>query len=337
MRISEIGGEHGLIERIRRNFSVAAGDSLTLGVGDDAALVDLSADSELVVTTDMLVESIHFRHDWSDPYSIGWKAAAVNLSDIAAMGAEPTYAFLSIAFTAEETLERLDRLFDGFVDCLTRYGSRLAGGDTNSAPEHMVISITQIGTVPRGQALRRDTARPGDILLVTGSLGGSAAGLALLEEYGVQKADKIDKDLITLHRRPQPRIVAARAAAGTGKVRAAMDLSDGLLGDAKKLSIASGTGLRIDTASLPITDSVRAAAELLGKDPVLFALTGGEDYELLMAVDPASVDEVTAAVNDAGVALTPVGEVQKSGIRVVALNGVDDLDIADSGWDHFAS
>jgi thiamine-monophosphate kinase len=201
----------------------------------------------------------------------------------------------------------------------------------------MCISVTQIGTVPRGQALRRDAARPGDILLVTGSLGGSAVALALLDQFGVQKAEKIDKDLITLHRRPQPRIVAARAAAGTGKVRSAMDISDGLVTDARKLCTASGAGLRIDAGSLPISDSVRAAAELIGIDPVLCALTGGEDYELLLAVDPGCVDEVAAAVADAGVTLTAVGEVlNKTGVRIVAPNGVDDFEIGPGGWDHFA-
>jgi len=337
MRITDIGGEQGLIERIAKNFAVGAGDNLALGIGDDAALIDIPGGVQLVCTTDMLVEGVHFRSDWSDPYSVGWKAAAVNLSDIAAMGADPTYAFLSIGFTPDTSLEHLDRIFDGFVDCLTRYESRLAGGDTNSDPERMVLSVTQLGTIRRGDALRRDAARVGDILLVTGSLGGSAAGLALLTECGVARAEKIDKDLVTLHRRPQPRIVAARAAVATGKVRSAMDLSDGLLIDARKLCAACGAGLRIDTASLPIADSVRRAAAQIDRDPIQLALTGGEDYELLMAVDPAAVDDVVKALGDVGVPLTPVGEIVRAGCRVVAPNGEDDLEIAVAGWDHFQS
>ncbi|BDI31055.1 thiamine-monophosphate kinase [Capsulimonas corticalis] len=332
MNIKDIGGEEGFIERMRQTHAGAVGDGLILGIGDDAAIFETPAGRQSVVTTDMLVEQVHFRRDWSDPYSIGWKSAAVNLSDIAAMGAEPTLAFLSIAFSQGESVETLDRIYDGFSDCLNRYGARLAGGDTNSTPDGMVISVTLMGSVKSGQAFTRSGARPGDVLLVTGALGDSAAGLGLLQKYGLARSEKVDKDLINLHRRPQPRVMISRVLAETGQVRAAMDLSDGLLRDVSKLCAASQVGVRIDTAQLPISNATQNAAKMLAQDPTLLALQGGEDYELLVAVAPESVDAVREAVPS----LTVIGEILKSGRRIVAANGVDDLDPGAGGWDHFA-
>ncbi len=336
MRIFEIGGEFGFIERLRETYAGATGDGLAVSLGDDGAVFDPPPARQIVVTTDMLIENVHFRREWSDPYSIGWKAAAVNLSDIAAMGADPTFTFVSLAFASEETVETLERLYDGFSDCLNRYGARLAGGDTNATPDHLVLSVTQLGSVPVGEALTRTGARIGDLLLVTGTLGNSAAGLALLTEHGYPRAEKSAPSVVGAHRRPQPRVFAGRAAARTHKVRAAMDISDGLLGDVKKLCAASGVGARLDAACLPMSDELRQAAATLGKNPFAMALEGGEDYELLLAVAPSDAAAVKAAVEETGVPVTVVGEVVKAGLRVVAPNGTDDWDVSSGGWDHFS-
>ncbi len=335
MRLSDIGGEFGWIERMRQAHGGASGLGLTLAIGDDAAVLEQEAGRQLVVTTDMLVEGVHFRRDWSDPYSVGWKSAAVNLSDIAAMGAEPTFAFISIAFPAEETVEFLDRLYDGFVDCLNRYGARLAGGDTNTSPDRLVLSVTQMGTVRTGQALTRGGARVGDALLVTGTLGDSAGGLALLSKHGLARAEKMSLELVQAHRRPQPRIVAAREAARTGKVHAAMDLSDGLAGDLQKLCAASHVGARLETAGLPLSEALCQCAAVLGLNAVDLALDGGEDYELLLAVAPADVEAVRAAMTSTGMPVSQVGEIVKSGLCIVAPNGQDELPTERRGWDHF--
>lgn len=336
MKISEIGGEFGFIDRIRETYAGLPDASLMLSIGDDAALLNVPSDSKIVVTTDMLLEGVHFRREWSDPYSIGWKAAAVNLSDIAAMGAEPTVAFISLAMSAEETVENLDRLYDGFSDCLNRYGARLAGGDTNASPNGLILGVTQIGKVAANEALARSGARIGDSLLVTGTLGNSAAGLAMLERQGYPKGEKLAPMVVAAHRRPQPRIFAGRAAAMTRKVRAAMDISDGLLGDVRKLCAASDVGVRIDAANLPISDDLRQAARLLGKDPIDFALEGGEDFELLLSVAPADVNDVVAAIAETGIATVVVGEILKAGLRVMAPDGSSEIDVESRGWDHFA-
>jgi thiamine-monophosphate kinase len=334
MRIKDIGGEFGLIDRIRETYSIcqAPMHGLVVGMGDDAAVFD-SGGKQVVVTTDMLVEGVHFRRDWSDFYSIGWKAAAVNLSDIAGMGAEPTFSFISLAFGTGESVENMDRLYDGFVDCLTRYGARLAGGDTNSTPKNLVLSVTQLGEVAPGRAFLRRGAHVGDRVLVTGTLGNSAAGLALLIEAGLPRAERLDKDLVNMHRRPQPRIVASRVAAESGVVRAAMDLSDGLAADLKKLCTASGVGARIDASAIPISDGVKRVASILHKDPVLMALQGGEDYELVFCVAPDGVDSLIKSLQDAGVPATVVGEITKAGFKIMATGGQEELAVG--GWDHF--
>ncbi len=336
MRISEIGGETGLIERLRATHAGAAGSGLALAIGDDAAVLDIPAGLQVVVTTDLLVEGIHFRRDWSDAYSIGWKAAAVNLSDLAAMGADPTFTFVSLALPPEETVEGIDRLYDGLCDCLGRYGARLAGGDTNRTSGGLIVNITQLGTVPSGQALKRTGAKAGDILLVTGTLGDSAAGLALLEQHGASKSEKICRALVQSHRRPQPRVVAGLALRETGLVHCGMDLSDGLAADLPKLCAVSGVGAQVDVSRLPVSGDLAWAAPDLGRPAWKFALSGGEDCELLLAVAPADVEAARAAVAATGTMLTPIGEITRTGLRFIGPDGAD-LPTATGGWDHFAS
>ncbi len=336
MRLAEIGGEFGFIERIRGPHAAAKGHGLVVPVGDDGAVLDVPTGRQVVVTTDMLVENVHFRREWSDPYSIGWKAAAANLSDLAAMGADPAFLFVSLGVADQDTVEGLERLYDGFSDCLNRYGARLAGGDTNASPNSLVIGVTALGTVEAGRALVRSGARIGDVLLVTGSLGDAVAGLRLLETMGSAKAERAHRDLVNAHRRPPPRVPAGRAAAATGKVRAALDLSDGLAGDLGKLCAASGVGARVDLSCLPVSDALRAAAAELGQDPLILALSGGEDFELLFSVAADDVEAVRAATAGVGVTSTVVGEIIRSGLRVLHPDGTEtDLAGYGDGWDHF--
>lgn len=336
MQIHEIGGEHGYIERIRTRFGTDS-DRTFLGIGDDAAILPPHDGREVIVTTDMIVENVHFRREWSDPYAIGWKAAAVNLSDIAAMGGAPTYTFVALGVKLDETVENLDALYDGIMDCLGKYGGRLAGGDTNSSPLNLVISITQMGLVERSRAIVRTGATAGDRILVTGELGNSAAGLSILSQFGAAKAAEISPLLVLAHTRPIPRIAAGLAAASTGKVHAAMDLSDGLLGDIKKLCKASGVGFRIDSEKLPRSSELTNAACIGGFDPLQTALVGGEDYELLLIVAPEDVDTVLTAVASTGTLVTEIGEIVEKGCTVLPTDGTGEQEPKSGGWDHFAS
>ncbi|MGO8671565.1 MAG: thiamine-phosphate kinase [Capsulimonadaceae bacterium] len=332
MRIHEIGGEFALIDRLASRSRAGGGTphGMLVGIGDDAAVVRSAPGRDTVVTVDMLIEGVHFRRDWSDMYSIGWKCAAVNLSDIASMGADPDYAFLSLALTPADTVESVDDFYDGFLACLSEHGGALTGGDTNSSPGPFVAGVTLLGSVAAGRAVLRSGARPGDILLVTGSLGDSAAGLALLiagEDAGGFGS------ILERHRRPTPRVAAGRAAAATGLVHAAMDISDGLAGDLPKLCAASNLGARIDAAALPISETARDAAVRLGRPVIEFAIAGGEDFELLLAVDPVGVEAVIHAVEAAGVAASAIGSIVPAGIEFAGLPA--DIRSA-GGWDHFS-
>lgn len=335
MRLSEIGGEFGWIDRVRSAQAGASGGGLAVSIGDDAAVLDVPAGRQIVVTTDLLLEGIHFRRDWSGFDDIGWKAAAVNLSDVAAMGADPTFAFVSLAFGPNERVEDLDALYRGLSDCLARHGARLAGGDTNRTTGGLVLNVAQLGAVPQGRAWTRAGGRAGDVLLVTGTLGDSAGGLALLTRFGVDEAARLSPFLVTAHRRPSPRLAAARALQAAGVVRAAMDVSDGLAGDLPKLCAASGCGARVDLAALPISDALRGAQKALGQSAAETALAGGEDFELLLAVAPRDVDAARAAAAPTGTALTAIGALIPQGLVLVGPDG-ETLPFPSRGWDHFA-
>jgi len=335
MRLSEIGGEFGWIDRVRSAQAGASGDGLAVAIGDDAAVLDVPLGRQVVVTTDLLLEGVHFRRDWSGFDDIGWKAAAVSLSDIAAMGADPTFAFVSLAFGPDEQVEDLDALYRGLSDCLARYGARLAGGDTNRTTGGLVLNVAQLGTVPQGRAWTRAGGRAGDVLLVTGTLGDSAGGLALLTRLGADEAARLSPILVAAHRRPSPRLEAARTLQKAGVVRAAMDISDGLAGDLPKLCAASGCGAQVDLAVLPVSDALRGAQGVLGQSAAEVALAGGEDFELLLAVAPGDVDAARAAVAATGMRLTAIGELTPTGLTLRGPDG-EARPFLRRGWDHFA-
>jgi thiamine-monophosphate kinase len=335
MKLSELG-EEALIERIVRMHGLpTSGPGLIVGVGDDAAVLDTGAVEYVVVTTDMLVEGTHFRLDINTPYQLGWKSVAANISDIGAMGGLPTWTFVSMAFRAEMDVEFVDDLYRGMMECARRFGSAVVGGDTNAVEAESVISVTQMGRIEPANVARRVGARPGDRILVTGRLGDSRGGLELLLKHGLDEATRISPSLVKAHLMPVPRVPEARAAVGTGGLRAMMDLSDGLGADLPKLCKASGVGAVVYADRLQISDDLRAAATLLGKDAVDLAAGGGEDFELLMAVSPDAVDRVIAAVEKA--TRTPVaeiGEITES--RSVEIDRNGDRRPLKGGWEHFA-
>jgi thiamine-monophosphate kinase len=334
LRISQFGGEPAVIDLISRICDGQGRDDLVLGIGDDAALVQVPGDDLLIITTDLLIEGTHFRRDIIDPYSLGWKSVAANISDIAAMAGTPTYTFSSFALDDVE-VDFVENLYQGMTDCAKKYGSRIVGGDTNISQGSQVINITQLGTAPAGQAILRSGAQPGDRLLVTWTLGDSRLGLELLLKFGLEKATDINICAVDAHLRPEPRIAEAKAAAATGKLHAMMDISDGLAADLPKMCAASGVGAIVDTLSRAISPIVRGGASGVGIDPTVLAVQGGEEYELLMAVPENAVDSVIKTVADAtGTQVTAIGRITAE--RDVLIEGTDGSRTPlRGGWTHF--
>lgn len=286
-------------------------------IGDDCAVLCLG-DALWVAAADMLVSGRHFK-EWASPEDVGYKAVAANVSDVAAMGGVPRFVLASGgADDAETTL----RCMDGVLEACEEFGAYPLGGDTTGAAA-LTVDVSILGQLAHAPVLRSG-ARPGDLLVVTGELGASTAGLLALE-----RGDAGPKRLIHKHLRPEPRLVAGRAAARLG-AHAMIDLSDGLASDVRHVCERSGVGCRIDLNLLPIAGDTREYLRSAGRDPEILAATGGEDYELLVAA-PREVVEALAAESE--VPATVIGEVTGEGIDF--LRGGERVDGL-SGWDHFA-
>jgi len=333
MKLSQIG-EEALIERLVREHQLPkSGPGLVVGVGDDAAVLEVGCTpGELtLVTTDMLTEGMDFLPEWITPYQLGWKSVAANISDIAAMGGEPTWTFASIGLRPDTEVEFVDDLYRGMTDCAGKFGSALIGGDTNSVRGDAVMSITQMGRVDRDHLALRSRAKVGDRILVTGWLGDSRGGLELLLKYGIDEATRLSERLVNAHLMPMPRVHEARMIGGL--VDAMMDISDGLGADLPKLCKASGVGALVYADRLPISDDLKRIAGILGVDVVELAASGGEEFELLMAVDPKHAEGVIEDVQkNTGTKLTDIGEIVE-GLVEIEQNGTRRP--IQGGWEHF--
>ncbi len=319
----------GEVELIGRYFARLGADrnDVRIGVGDDGAVLVPPASRELVAVTDTLVEGVHFPPG-SPPASIGHRAFAVNLSDIAAMGAEPTWALL--ALTLPESNETwLGDFARAAGDLCRRHGVSLVGGDTTRGP--LAVTVTIMGIVPIGVALERRGAQPGDAVFVTGSPGDAAAGLAL-EQKRLHVPDRMSGQILSdRFLFPTPRCEIGVALRGLAS--ACIDVSDGLGGDLEKLCMASGCGAEIDAASLPVSEPLIAA---VGRELAReYALTGGDDYELLFTVPLARLGAMNNAVALGLGPVTRIGSiVSGNGVRVFTRGGV--MQFSGAGFDHFA-
>ncbi|MDI6872719.1 thiamine-phosphate kinase [Candidatus Solincola sp.] len=278
MKVSE-SGEFGLIDALRRLLEGAEGD-LVCGAGDDAAVFRDSAGRLWAYTADALVEGVHFMPAYTPWYSLGFKALAVNLSDLAAMGGGgPSYALVVLGLRGEEEVSRMEEMYRGLSDCARRFSCRVAGGDVVHSPERTFLSVSLVGTLEGEGFLARSGARPGQAVLITGTLGDSWLGLQLLMRGG-----GTDDPCARRHLYPEPRLEEGLAAFRLGAT-AAIDVSDGLLRDAGHICEESGVGMEIYMESIPISEDARRLAVELGMDPLRAALAGGEDYELVITVD----------------------------------------------------
>ncbi|MBA2253157.1 MAG: thiamine-phosphate kinase [Nitrospirales bacterium] len=281
--------EFQLIKTLHRRYGTT-GPHVVRGIGDDAAVVTPIKGHELVVTTDLLAEGVHFDHKTATFQDIGYKAAVASLSDIAAMGAKPDYLLVSLAIPSSRTASDIQRLYHGLMLACRPHGVELIGGDTSASRQGLFVNIVLIGSIPSGRALTRDGAQVGDLLYVTGTIGDALAGLRLLSLRPGTKGSLLGtkKDpaqgLIRRHLRPTPRVTVGQILSAQRLATSAIDLSDGLSGDLRHMCEQSHVGAQIDRDALPISSALRRYADMSKVDPVDVALQGGEDYELLFTV-----------------------------------------------------
>ncbi len=332
MKRKALSGELALIEEIRRRAGGPSG-AVRLGIGDDCAILKSPKGSDLLITTDFSLEGRHFRREWHSAKSIGHRTLARGLSDLAAMGATPIAAFLSVALPVSAVRRHgwTDGFLGGLTDLATVYGVVLAGGDTSESPsEHVLADIILIGSAPAGTALRRSGAKPGDDLYCTGSLGGAAAELAeLVKSPGRFRRATAASD--HPHLFPAPRLKTGAALRRRGLATACLDISDGLSSDLAHLCESSGVRAEVDTARLPLHPLARALGAEAG---LAAALHGGEDYELLFTARAGAKMPRTLG----GVAITRIGKIfarRKSAPRMMLI-GADGsrTELAARGWEH---
>jgi thiamine-monophosphate kinase len=326
-------GERQVIARIRERVP-AAPSFVVIGIGDDAAVLEPVRNRLDVVTTDAAVEGVHFDRRIMPPAAIGHRVLAANLSDLAAMGAEPRTALLSLMLPDALPLADLDAMLDGFLALAARTGTHLVGGNVTRSPAPLVIDVTLSGAAKRRKVLTRSGARPGDELWVSGSIGGAAAGLAWLMAHPPgatptgPAADAVRRFLV-----PEPRLRLGILAGRTRAASAAMDLSDGLADAVRQVCEASGTGAIVEAAALPIHSAVAGAGD--GPEAVVDrALAGGEDYELLLAVPRRAGRRFAEAARLARVEVTRIGALTPAAAGLVLRSEAGDRGIP-AGFEHF--
>ena len=323
--------EFDLIEIVRDRTAQSRGD-VVLGIGDDAALLKSAAGQQLVACTDTLVEGVHFPHG-TPAQDLGWKSLAVNLSDLAAMGATPAWAMLAL------TMPREDRRFveafaDGFAQLARAHAVALIGGDTTQGP--LSITVSAFGFVPESRALLRSGARVGDAVFVTGTLGDAAAALRLIRDSGLGTLDPTNEharsELLPRLHRPEPRIAAGLALRDVAT--ACIDVSDGLLADLGHVCQASGVGAVVDADALPLSSAMLALFD--ANERRSLALAGGDDYELCFTASVGRADRIAADFARLGFGAARIGRVvAEQGVRVRDANGKA-VEPPHRGWQHFA-
>lgn len=278
-------GEFGFIEYIKEHFDVPEG---ALGIGDDCAILP-NAEGELIYTTDMLLEGVHFLRTAASPEDIGWKSLAVNLSDIAAMGGIPIATFLSIGLPKDAQGEWAERFISGYAELSRMFNVPLLGGDTTSSLRDVAINVGVLGRAPYGKSVRRSGAVAGHSIYVTGNLGSSAGGLQAILK-GWEMTPEVSS-LISSHMRPMPRLTEGQALMSTGLIGAMMDISDGIASDLRHILKESGVGAQVSINKLPTSDNLKCICNKYGLNIHALSAGGGEDYELLFTA-PSGIENI---------------------------------------------
>jgi len=323
-------GEFELIQRLRNVTRIppALRRAVLTGIGDDAAVLKTPAGRVLLATTDVLVERVHFDLACTTCRQLGYKAAMANLSDIAAMGGVPRFVLIALAVTPRQSSRDLEALYAGVTAACRTAGAAVVGGDTSASRTDLFLSLTVLGEAAPEEVLRRSTARAGDHLYVTGTLGDAQAGLEILlarkaGRRGRGTNARAEAYLAGRHQAPTARLREARNLAAGRLASAAIDLSDGLAGDIRHICEESKVGCLIDARRLPLSRPLIAYARGRRRDPLAYALGGGEDYELLFAVPPANVPRVDGLIRRRALRATSIGRITPAGrgLRIIEADG----------------
>lgn len=335
MKLKELG-EFGLIRRIAEGCLIRP-DHVLKGIGDDAAAFSPVPGEVSLVTTDLLIEGVHFLRETTSGFKLGYKALAVNLSDIAAMGGTPQEAFISIAIPPDCSSEYIEELYRGAKKIAGEFDLNILGGDTTRSRSDLVINIALFGSAPEQQILYRHTARPGDTIFITGFPGESRAGLHLLTEK-MDHSTTAFSELIDTHLTPKPHVREGRFIAATGRVNAAMDISDGLSSDLGHISKESSVGIRLYTDKIPVSKNLAAFCDHFRIDPVEYTLSGGEDYILAFTVPEGHSKKVSAQyLEKFGTPVYPIGTIVKEETMELYYPDGTIRPLSPRGWDHFKS
>jgi thiamine-monophosphate kinase len=332
-------GELELIRLIRRTVERGPAERVETGIGDDTAVLLPLPGARLLATTDLIVEDVHFRRAWASPFDIGWKAMAVNLSDIAGKGGQPLWALVALALPAPADPAEVEALYEGMRRAAAPHGVAIVGGDTSTSPGGWFVNVTLLGE-HEGKPRLRSGAAPGDAVAVTGTLGRSAAGLAALEA-GRARLDAVRPAMLetvtAAHLRPTARVAEGRWLGAAAGVHAMMDCSDGLATDLAHICRASGVGARVALSRLPVDPAAREVAGALGTDALTWATSGGEDFELLLTCERTSVDALRDGLRRAtGTALTVVGEIEAVEAGVTFLDAAGEPVTVAPGYEHLS-
>jgi thiamine-monophosphate kinase len=324
-------GEFGFIERIKGGCLIRD-ENVISGIGDDCCVFKTSAEVASLLTTDMLVEQIHFLLEAIPPYQLGRKSLAVNMSDIAAMGGTPKEAAISVAIPDTVDLGLLDALYDGMKSMAQEFEVNLLGGDTTASPGPLIINIALVGEVREEEVLYRSGATVGDVVFLTGPVGSAAAGLDIIlkgrgsDEWG---------ELIEAHHNPHPQVKTGRTIASMKVANSLIDVSDGVAADLGHICTESRLGAIVEEEMIPMTEQFRAYCEKFQEDSRRLSLHVGEDYVLLGTVPAESAARLQAALESNGCQFHSIGNtVPESGLRLESRDGSVEV-IGASGWDHF--
>ncbi|UCG11909.1 MAG: thiamine-phosphate kinase [Deltaproteobacteria bacterium] len=330
MRLKDIG-EFGFIERIKSGCLIR-NSNIIKGIGDDCCVFRNSGDLATLLTTDMLVENVHFLRTEIPPYKLGRKSLAVNISDVAAMGGIPKEAVVSIAIPETMELLYLDSIYEGLKSMARKFEVNLLGGDTTSSPQHLVINVALVGESREDEILYRSGAKPGDVVFLTGPVGSSAAGLDIML---AKRSFEGREYLLDAHFDPHPHVAAGRIIGGSKVASALIDVSDGVAADLAHICAESRLGAIIEEEKMPTTELFRAYCQRFRLDTRRLSLHVGEDYVLLGTVPAQWTDKLEVALESDGCDFYPIGQmVSELGLQLKCLDGSIQK-ISSTGWDHF--